>query len=414
MILLSQAIRNSTFQKRNFSVRWEVYIMFLLFIFSTAFSFAIGLDQRNYLIIGIMTVSCFIFLFTFKKYNSNEIYVYGFYFSLLLCLVKYPETFRGSTLSYTMMFAATFIVYIRILNCSAFRFKSYLKLIKIILFSYFFVLIIQQVCVFANVPIFNFILGDSSELKLNSLSPEPSHSARIVIFLFYSFICMRELELQRRYRLLRDGLSDRRVWFCFLYTMLTMGSSLAYLLLGLLLLRFVSVPAVFWGGGAILVLLLLPIQGFDIVPLDRALNFSSALLTSSPDNLAFVDHSASIRVLPIFHYLEQTQLFSFDFWFGKGIDYNIKIFPMLIHGVPEGTAIGGIFPTLFLNHGTVAGIFLVLMIYKNCLFRFISYSAFLGFVVVFACGLNTQIPWLVFMLLAANLFFEQNKMGARK
>lgn len=386
--------------------------MLLLFLFSTAFSFAIGADQRNYILIVIMAVTCLLFLFTFTMLiNFGELYVYGFYLSLLLCLVNYPETFRGSTLIYTLMFALTFVVYLRMLRSRALRFRSYLKLLKFILYAYFWVLLIQQFCVIANLPIFNFILGDSTELKLNALSPEPSHSARIVTILFYSFILMRERELQRIYRLFSDGFSDRWIWFCFLYTMLTMGSGTAYFLFPILLIRFVSIPTLFWGGGALFTLLVGSFQSLNIIPLDRALTFGSALLANSPDQLLLTDHSASIRVLPIYYYLEQVRLLSFDFWFGKGVDYNIKLFPMLIPYIPDVASIGGIFPSMFLNHGIVAGILLILMVYKNCLLKFWSFSALLGAVLIFACGLNTQITWLVFMLLASNRFFLTQQAG---
>lgn len=386
------------------------FILVLLFSFSTAFSFAVGADQRNYLLIGIMVVSCFMLVFTRTKFNSNESYVIGFYLSLMLCLVHYPETFRGSTLVYTLMFVLTFVFYLRVLHTGALRFQSYLNLLKLILFAYFFVLLIQQFCVISELPIFNFILGDSTEFRLNALSPEPSHSARIVLILFYSFICMRELELQRPYRLFSDSVSDRWGWLCFLYIMITMGSGTAFFLLALLLIRFISISTLFWGAGGGLIFLVGSFEGLNIPSLKRAILFGRGVLTSSPEQLAAIDLSAAIRVLPIYYYLEQVRFFSFDFWFGMGIDYNIKIFPMLIPGLRDDSSVGGIFPSLFLNHGMVAGILLILMVHKNCLSKFWSFSTLLAAVLIFSCGINTQITWLVFMLLATNLFFEHKKV----
>lgn len=397
---------------KKYFVFKRFFILLLLFSFSTAFSFAVGGDQRNYILIGIMSVSCLLFLCTFSmQINFNELYVYGFFLSLLLCLVKYPETFRGSTLAYSLMFALTFIVYLRLLRSRALPYSSYLKMLKFILYAYFWVLLIQQFCVVAHLPIFNFILGDTRQLKLNALSPEPSHSALIVTILFYSFICMRALELQRSYRLFSDGFSDRWVWFCFLYTMLTMGSASAYFFLPLQLIQFVSIQTLFWGGGATLVLLLFQFQGVNIIALNRTLAFGSALLSNSPYQMLDADHSAAMRVLPVYYYLEKAQLLSFDFWFGKGIDYNINFFTNLIPGVSVGHSLGGLFPSLFLNHGMVAAILLMVMVYKNCLSKFWSFSTLLCALLIFTCPLNTQITWLIFLLLASNRFFLRQQAG---
>jgi hypothetical protein len=384
----------------------RIFMLILLLGFSTAFSFAVGEDQRNYFVIGIMTLSCVVFLFTFSKFNSGELYVYGFYLSLMMCLLLHPKTFRGSSLAYTLMFTLTFIVYLRMLHTEVLQFHTYLKMLKFIICAYFFVLLIQQLCVVANLPVFNFIIGGDSKFKLNALSPEPSHSARILIILIYSFVFMRETELKRTYRLFSDGFTDWHVWLCFLYTMLTMGSGTAYFLLPLLLIRFVSVPTLFWSGGAFFCLLAVgSFQGIDNIAMNRALTFGRALLTNSPSEILNADHSASIRVLPVYFYLEQVRLFSSDFWLGKGIDYNITLFTSLMPGVPENFSFGGI-TTLFLNQGMVAGILLVLMVYQNCLPKLWSYSTLLCVVLIFACGINIQITWLVFMLLASNRFFQ--------
>lgn len=400
---------NSKIEKCSKSRKSSVYMMLLLFIFSTAFSFAVGVDQRNYLLIGIMQVSCILFLFTFKSFRTEEIYIYFFYLSLLLCLIQHPESFRPSTISYTLMFVLTFVVYLRLLHSHALYYHKYKKILKLIIYAYFFVLVIQQLCVLTGVPIFNFILGEGTEFKLNSLSPEPSHSARIVTILFFSFICMREIVLERPYNILKDSFFDRYIWFCFLYVMLTMGSGTAFFLLGLLFIRFVSVRNFkLVLGSALIIYIASPFLRLDIRPLKRVIDFGGAFLTGPPEQLAIVDHSASIRVLPVYYYIEQIQVYSANFWFGAGFDFNKKLFPMLIPGIPEGISVGGLFSTMLLNHGILAGILFFLMFYKNCLNKFWSYQNFIGIVIIFACGINTQLTWLVFILLSTNLFFKKN------
>lgn len=415
MTLMLTDVNTATIAQNAKSRRAAIYMTLLLFLFSTAFSFATGEDQRNYLVIGIMGMSFLLFPFTFGKFYSGELYVYLFCLSLTMCLMQSPESFRKSTFAYTLMFALTFVVYMRMLHRRKLPLRSYKKLLKFTLYAYFIILLIQQFCLITGLPIFNLILSKSAEFKLNALSPEPSHSARIITILFYSFICMRERELQRSYRLFSDGFTDLRDWFCFLYVMMTMGSGTAYFLLALLLIRFVSIPTLFWGTGlAALIFIFSPFLRLYIIPLDRVMAVSIALLTGSPEKIAYIDHSASIRILPIYYYLEQVRLFSASFWFGAGFDYNLNLFPKLIPGIPDSVSIGGLFPALFLNHGMVAGILLIVMIYKNCLSKLLSFTTLLGAVLIFACGINSQISWLVLMLLATNQYFEHSKPEFRR
>ncbi|NTW52162.1 MAG: hypothetical protein HGB22_06195 [Chlorobiaceae bacterium] len=388
------------------------YIRLLLFLFSTAFSFAVALDQKNYLVVGIMVISSVFFFVSFSRFSTGEVYVYIFYFSLLFCLLRYPKSFREITLLYTLIFVLTFVVYLRILNAGILEYRSYLILLRNLIYAYFIVLVLQQICVILNYPIINYILGDSEELKLNALAPEPSLSARIVMILFYSFICMREIELRRPYQLFRDSLVDWLPWFCFLYLMLTMGSATALFLLVLFVfVRFFSIPMLLYIFIAALIFYVVSFKSYDSIPLQRIMTFGTAFLTNSPENIIFADHSASIRVLPIYYYLGDVNVFSTDFWLGKGIDYNKYMFPVLIPGLNDDASVGGIFPSLFLNHGMISGLLLILMVYKNCLSRFWSYSALLSAILVYSCGLNTQMSWLVFMLLAANRFFGKSNLS---
>ena len=85
--------------------------------------------------------------------------------------------------------------------------------------------------------------------------------------------------------------------------------------------------------------------------------------------------------------------------------FNIEIFPELIPGVRQGVSLGGIFPSFLLNHGAIAGIFLLLVMRKFCLSHLFSFSTLLAIILIFSCGFNTQIPWLIFLLLATNKYF---------
>lgn len=379
--------------------------MGIIVLFATAFSGAVGSDQRNFFVIGIMGTACLFYVLTIYKIQLREVYGWLLLLAILLCFSTSPESFRWSSFFYSAMFILTFLYYMRMLYSGILSGRTYQLILQCIIYAYFGTLLLQQFCVLMHWPIFNFILGEPEIFKLNSLSPEPSHSARILVIAMYAYVIMREIDLQHHYRLFQDGFTDRNLWFCFLYTMLTMGSGTAYFLLPLFLLRFISFWLILWGGIAIAlcVWLELPAQ-LNVSAWTRVQLFSQAVLTGEPAEMLFADHSASVRVLPIYYYGSFAIPSSPEFWFGYGMSFN-EVFSELIPGVPQGLGLGGIFPSFLLNQGVIAGCFLLLFIAKFCLSHLFSFATLLTMIMIFSCGLNTQIPWLIFLLLGTNKYF---------
>lgn len=384
----------------------QLFCWGLLVTFSTAFSFAMGEDQRNFLVIGMMGVASTLYLLTAFQFQKQEVYGWLLLLSILLFWWTEPESFRLNSFLYSAMFITTFLYYMRMLYSGFLNKEHYLIILKGIIYAYTWILLVQQFCVVMHWPVFNFILGEPEAFKLNSLSPEPSHSARILVIVMYAYVWMREIGLQHRYHLFQDGIADKNLWLCFFYTMLTMGSGTAYFLLPLFLLRFISSWVVLWGTviAGLCIWLKLP-ELLDISAWNRVHLFSQAVLTGDPMKMLLTDHSASIRVLPSYYYSMFAVPSIPEFWLGYGMAFNIEIFPELIPGVPQGVSLGGIFPSFLLNHGVIAGIFLLLMISKFCLSHLFSFSTLLTIILIFSCGFNTQIPWLIFLLLGTNKYF---------
>ena len=394
----------------------EKYVWLYLFVFSTAFSFAIGPRQENYLLVAIMAFSP-ILLFhhysflTEKDYpffRKKELILLGLLMTMVLCALRHPESFRISTLIYTGLFIASYIYYMRLIDDSVLKIERYIFIIKFLLIAFCATLIIQQFCVALKLPfVFNQILSWESKYKLNSLSPEPSHTSRILILLMYSYVLMREFLSGKAYNIGKDFYSDRVVWLSFLYPMLTMRSSAAFFFLPFFMLRFVNLKTFIYIIIAVFIAFTVIVK-MDFKPVNRAVVFGKAVLSMEPEKIWKADYSASHRIVPSIFYIKMFDLFNQNTWFGYGIDYNKFLFPLLDKLLPEKKGVGGIFPTFLLNYGIFPALILFLAVYKFCLRKILSFDFILWLLLIGPVPLNTQLTWVSFMLLGTNKYFSDS------
>ena len=217
-----------TYSASKTQIRWtELYPVICLIFLATAPAVFLGEGNRNLSLIALMFISP---LFTLRRTLSTEaVLLLGFALSIVFfpAFVHSGGT-RWSTILYSLMFCGLFISYDGMLRQGKLRLASFLNIMRYLIIAYAVVLLIQQLCVLLGLPIFNLSNYNPSERwKLNSLSPEPSHSARIIGLLMFSYILGSRLLVraskthkvsQRQYILL---------WLCFFWTMITMMSATA-------------------------------------------------------------------------------------------------------------------------------------------------------------------------------------------
>lgn len=384
-------------------------IIYLFIIsFAVCLSFAFDNENKNLLLIGVMGLSPLILL-RYARLESEDFLLVLFLVSIILFpLVLHFHSTRWSTVIYTCMFCVSFIAYKQLLHHSYFTVLNYLKLLKYLIFAYFIVLIIQQIGVLTGLPILNERFYRPGEpWKLNSLGAEPSWSGRIIGLLMYCYITIRSLLLQREYNLSSDLRYDKKLWFVFLYSMLTLGSATALLFIGIIFVRFIRprnlVPFI-----AMIVFFSFIISSFELNSIDRT--YKTALATITLDEAAIVeaDHSASFRIVPTIVLTKKLDITSANDWFGYGVDYISKHIDLEIPGSKNMSA-GG-FLAIFIEYGFISFLlFLFFSLYTVVDKKNIIGSLMLWFLLIFAYGLNVQIPWLAMMLLYTNKFF-QNKV----
>jgi len=376
-------------------------------------SFALGEGNRNLLLIGIMSFTPIIIISYFKFYK-NDTFLFFFLLSIILFpSLNHPESMRWSTVMYSIMFGLTFIAYKALLYQEKFTIKMYQKLLKNLIYAYFMVLIIQQFCVLTGLPIFNLSNYDPSEpWKLNSLSAEPSHSARIVALLMYSYITIQELITKQVYNFKLNLKKDKWIWFSFFWTMLTMGSATAFLFIAIVFSKFIKYKN-------LIILIFISILMFFIIDLFKIHSFTRvydiliATLTFDIEKIIQVDHSASLRIIPMLLIIQEIDLSTFNGWFGYGIDYTSIFFNGKIIGVKEGFSGGGLFQ-IFMEYGFVSFTLFLLFSFFTSFKKGDYLSIIFWFLLIFLNGVNNQIVWLSIILLFTNRYFRKNLLRIKK
>ena len=378
----------------------------VIIIISMAISPAITLGEgnRNLLLIGVMVISPFIILRHFKFDNMDLLLLLFLVTLIIFPLTNHPESMRWSTVIYSAMFGLTFIAYKQLLSKKYFTIINYIKLLKYLIYTYFAVLLIQQFCVLTGLPILNVSNYDLNyPWKLNSLAAEPSHSARIIALLMLSYITMKECILNQRYNLRKEIKKDKWVWASLFWTMLTMGSSTAIFLLGVLFFKFLNFKNLtrLLLIGVFMVILT---NSFEISAFERAAKTITASLTLDESTIIEADHSGAIRILPIIILIKMINISTMNGWFGNGIDHGSTFLSDYIAGIPEGSSGGGMFQ-IFWEFGFISFVLFLIFSFKTIYRKKDYLNTVFWFLLVFISSLNSQILWLCIILLFTNNYY---------
>lgn len=378
-----------------------LYITIIAMAISPAF--ALGAGNRNLLLIGIMSLSPLVLL-RYPQLYSKDIALICFMLGIVLFpLISYPETMRWSTVMYSIMFCLAFMGYNRLIHNAEFTITDYIGILKILIYAYAITLIIQQFCVLTGLPIFNLGNYNPNEpWKLNSLSAEPSHTARIVALLMYCYITMKEIIEQRRYSFSEDFKGDRWIWIGFLWTMITMGSSTAFIFIFIVLLKFLRFKTLLPLLG-IVVGIFIAVELMGITAMDRTYKTAMATLTLNEKAIMKADGSAAARIVPTIILIKKVSITDMNGWFGHGIDQlsNMKVIDFSSIGYGNKGVSGSMF-TVWFDYGFIVFTLFVLFSLTTCLRKGDFLSFCFWFMLVFLYGVNNQMVWLCITLLYTN------------
>lgn len=379
-------------------------LFFNIIVLATAFSPFIGNGNINYLVVGVMLFSVSItakHLLSLLKYNSA---IYILPVTMFMSGIYNINSFRFSSYAYGLLFILFFISNQYLIRSSKITIRQYKDLIKKLLYAFFFVLIIQQLMFIFGVA--NFFNKISSEgYKFNSLATEPSYAAAVVVILFYSYIFICKIQLNTKYRL-SNFRNDKYIWFVFAYLLLTLGSSFGILFFILLLISFVGRPRYFVSIFSLILIGLFFGYVFQIESLRRLVAVVNVVIFNINDysRLIEVDHSASIRIIPLIMAVSSLDFFIF---FGKGVDFSANYFPTVIAGISEGGFQGGLLPSFVIDYGLINAIILMVIFKQYLPKKIFSFELLLLLIIVLNTSFNSQLFWFVLTFISINSHFRK-------
>lgn len=388
--------------KRNIH---QLLLIIIIVSMSISPAFAIGSGGRNLLLIGLMGLSPLLIFFSVKKFYFKDSWLLLFMASLILCpLLFNPESMRWSTVMYAFMFCLTFIAYKQLLYENIFSIRHYNKLLMYLIYAYCLVLVIQQFSVLTGLPIFNLGNYDIDEpWKLNSLAAEPSHSARIVALLMYSYLTSKELVIKHKYKFKNNLKEDKWIWVAFFWVMVTMGSGTAFFFILIVLLKFISfrnlLPLIII---ICIIILLASIIGDS--SFDRTYKFFIATLTLNEEVIIEADHSASFRIVPVIVLAKMINITTIEGWFGAGVDNVSTFLYKYMPGGGDNITGGGLF-AMAKEYGFVSFLFFISFSIIHSCSQKDHLSLIFWFMLVLLYGVNNQILWVCIILLFTNKYF---------
>ena len=295
----------------------------ILFVMLTQFVFIEGYGVSP-VKVGLMALMPLVFIFKVPYVSKALILGVLYLLTIIFSGLFHPESFRFSTIGYLGMFVITFITLYNLVHSGAFSLSFFIKFLRWMILAYAICLICQQLFVLIGIrfmPLVNlnnqFFLAID---KLPSLSLEPSHSSRILGILFYSY--MERVSFRNGFKFrFRQLFAQEHKWvtYGFLWSMLTMGSGTAFIVLGVLSLYFIN-----WRNALIIVPLLAGLiyvgSSMGIEQFDRAYNTTQATLTLDKETVGETDGSAVYRIGPMLNTITNLDLSKKEHWFGYGID----------------------------------------------------------------------------------------------
>ena len=270
---------------------------------------------------------CFVFVIKVPHVTKAFMLAMLFFLTILFSSIFHMETFRASTLLYLFSFLITFITLYNLVYVKrVFTLDYFIDIVKKLIYTLTIVLIIQQCFIVVGIrifPLINLTQILDRGIGANSLTMEPSVFARMMGVLMYAY--MECISFRNGYKFsFRQLFEEEHKWvtIAFFWSMLTMGSGTAFIVLGVLSLYFIN-----WRNALVVVPLLAALvaigSSMGIKQFDRAYNTAQATMTMDKETVAETDGSAYARIAPMINTIKNLDLTKKEHWFGYGIDAGI-------------------------------------------------------------------------------------------
>ncbi len=338
---------------------------------------------------------------------SKAVKWFGLYFIIVFTFAYgiNPLTFRWSTILYLLSFLVVFVFYYNQIYCEhTINHNTFLDFLRKFIIVYTVVLVIQQLALIVGIRELSFInLTQFLDrgIGANSLSGEPSTTARILGVLFLSYIRMLELKYDSKLTIKEIYKEDRWVILCFVWAMISMGSGTAFVVLFILTTYFIQrkyLMIVF----PVIIASIIIIPYIDFEPLQRAYNIIGAFISGDQEEVISTDQSAASRVTGLMNMFTNVNYFNIKTWVGHGCDYsasfggyNDRLRTNLIGMIAE--------------YGMLSFIIMQICIFKCCLKKIFSLETVMWIFLFSATFANTAYVWGCLMVFSTVRYFQEQK-----
>lgn len=365
----------------------------------------------NGFLVGVMGLTAGLLVIDY--FSNNQLTKVDFLtwlliFVLYLCANRHPERWRPSTFYYTCMFLITFLYFVRLLYQDKIDIRIYIKVLRFLIFAFTITIIIQEICVISGVEPINYTQSADSflyetKMRANGLASEPSYVSYEIMILMASYILMQQEIDGAKYNFLKKVKSDKIIWLCYFWSMISTGSTTGVVLVGVTLIPLITKKNILFVVIFVIIALLF-IMGYQENSLERAIDFIPALFSMDLDRIIAADDSAAWRVAPLIIIFRFYNFLSLDGIFGYGIDFSKDLCAQWLNVTDEYVPTGG-FLSMIMDYGffpfaVLISIMIKCSYTKNNIIYAIAFT-----IAIITSPLNSQLFWLTLMFMATNKYF---------
>lgn len=398
----------SIIQKINYSYVYVILIAVSVWI--KAFEIVHPFNTSLIIVMGLSSIML-IWHILHHGISKDSIIGFGLLLVMFFCSKLTSLHWRNSTFYYTCLFVLNYLLFLQLRTSKAFTEHNFLNVVKWLIYVYTGVIVLQQLCLLVEIEPWNYTLGEegaylNDEMRINGLSPEPSNISRYMMIFMMAYIGIYR-HINGKLQIKAFFKTNKRLFLCFLWSMLTIGSTTAVIFLPLVFAPFISrknMILIIACGLALFALL----SYLNFSSFQRALNFIPAVLSLNIDKIFEADNSGAYRVINIINLFQHYDLFSLNGIFGYGHDYDVYLTDRYLSNyLVLGTGGGGIF-VVMLNYGMISFIILLIFIWRTCYCSFNKLPFWITFFIISIQGINVQIFWCGLIFLAAVKYLSLN------
>lgn len=397
----------------------KIYFAALIINLAIALKFSIIGTGINFLLISTVLIILLLNINSLTKIIKNQNAFYILPFVLLLPILTSYSSFRFISYFYSILFLAIFQVILSILYSGNITSTFYLKILILIIKLFFYVALIQTV-LFKYEIYFNQIWTpiNSEAHRINSLATEPSYLGIYIVITFYSYLVVKSKENKLDNK--KDGSKvDYIIWGYVLFTVIIANSGFGIVFLSILFLSTISFQKKYLQILLIIIVFLF-FYFVNVSSLDRIEIFVKSIFSFDILELAYADHSASIRIAPILIIFREFNILDWSALFGRGINYSKELFASIIPGIVlEDWRGGGFFPSFIFDYGIIPTILFFTFLKRNVITKIFAFESLFLILVFLNASFNTQLFWYCIIIFTINKYLNlslipNTKLNVRK